>query len=557
MAGDAELARGWQALGMSAWGEAREAFQAALDREETPEALEGLGVATGWLGDARTSVAVRERAYHGYRRRGDDEAAARAAIGLAQDLLTFQGQPAVASGWLQRARRVLADRPGSPQLVAADVVESGLAREYERDLPRARRLAAEARDRARRIGAFDLEMIALGQLGSASVGAGELAGGMRMLDEATAAVTGGEVADPATRATICCFLVWACARTRDLDRAAQWSRYVLDMARGPQDRPLLSHPLAEHAEVLIWWGRWPEAERELLDVIGDAVGRPVPAAGGRLRLADLRRRQGRLDEAAALLDELDASPGREGLGPLPLAVRAALALDQGRPAGAADLAGRYLRAVPAGDLVERVDALEVLARAKAALGDPGGAELAATELAGIAAAVPTGPVQAAGMLAAGVAAAARGDGAAARAALEGAADRYEQAGAPFEAARARLELAGCLLAAGAPEPAVVQARAARAALAGLGSAHELRRAERLLAGVPAPRSSTGLALTDREVEVVRLVARGRTNEEIAAELVLSVRTVERHLSNLYVKVGASGRTARAVATAYALTHGLA
>ena len=68
---------------MSAWGEAREAFQAALDREETPEALEGLGVATGWLGDARTSVAVRERAYHGYRRRGDDEAAARAAIGLA------------------------------------------------------------------------------------------------------------------------------------------------------------------------------------------------------------------------------------------------------------------------------------------------------------------------------------------------------------------------------------------------------------------------------------------------------------------------------------------
>src|SRR5215207_2011053 len=62
MAGDAELARGWQALGMSAWGDAREAFQAALDREETPEALEGLGVATGWLGDARTSVAVRERA---------------------------------------------------------------------------------------------------------------------------------------------------------------------------------------------------------------------------------------------------------------------------------------------------------------------------------------------------------------------------------------------------------------------------------------------------------------------------------------------------------------
>ncbi len=121
MAGDAELARGWQALGMSAWGEAREAFQAALDREETPEALEGLGVATGWLGDARTSVAVRERAVHGYRRRGDDEAAARAAIGLAQDLLTFQGQPAVATGWLQRARRVLADRPGSPQLFGTDV----------------------------------------------------------------------------------------------------------------------------------------------------------------------------------------------------------------------------------------------------------------------------------------------------------------------------------------------------------------------------------------------------------------------------------------------------
>jgi hypothetical protein len=113
---------------------------------------------------------------------------------------------------------------------------------------------------------------------------------MRLLDEATAAVTGGEVADPATRATIRCFLVWSCARVRDLDRAAQWSRYVLDMARGPQDRPLLSHPLAEHAEVLIWWGRWTEAERELLEVMEDAVGRPVPAAMGKVRLADLRRR---------------------------------------------------------------------------------------------------------------------------------------------------------------------------------------------------------------------------------------------------------------------------
>ena len=61
-------------------------------------------------------------------------------------------------------------------------------------------------------------------------------------------------------------------------------------------------------------------------------------------------------------------------------------------------------------------------------------------------------------------------------------------------------------------------------------------------------------LTDREVEVLRLVAAGRTNKEIAAELYLSAKTVSRHLSNIFTKIGVTSRSA---ATAFAFEHDLA
>ena len=106
IAGAVQLGR--DALARGAWVEARRAFEAALEQEESPEALEGLGLAAWWLDDAEVTFDARERAYRLFSKRGDCRSAARVAIAIAWDYEAFRGERAVASGWVQRARRRLA-----------------------------------------------------------------------------------------------------------------------------------------------------------------------------------------------------------------------------------------------------------------------------------------------------------------------------------------------------------------------------------------------------------------------------------------------------------------
>jgi DNA-binding NarL/FixJ family response regulator len=135
---------------------------------------------------------------------------------------------------------------------------------------------------------------------------------------------------------------------------------------------------------------------------------------------------------------------------------------------------------------------------------------------------------------------------------------FAGAGAPFEAARVRLELARCLLELGRQGPAAKEAGAAHAAFHALDARGQAERAARLLAETePGARGRPDLRLTAREVEVLRLLGQGRSNDEIAADLFLSVRTVERHVANTYAKIGAHGRAARAMATAFAHRNGIA
>ena len=557
VADEDHLAAAREALQAGSWGRAKAGFEEALRSRETPEALMGLAEASAWLGEAVPAVEALERAFRLFRQHGDDEAAARAAATLAMAALNFRGDSAVASGWLRRARSLLQAHPDSPVLTMVAGLEGALAGGWEKDFARARPLLEEARGRAQAMGDVDIEMLATGRLGLTLVAAGDVAEGMRLLDEATAAAVGGELRDRGTAISVCCFLVTACLYVRDLERAAQWSRYAIDMSGGRIAGPSFDYPRTEHAATLIWWGRWEEADRALLDVLQDAAGRPVSAAIGRLRLADLRRKQGRLDEAEELLDELDAAPHRRGLGQLTVAARAVLELDRDRRREAVDLAERYLRAVPTEDSVERIDALETLARARAALGEPNAAG-PLTELEDIAARIDTGPVRASALFASGVVARARGDHATAREALERSIYLFAAAGAPFEAARVRLELARCLLDLEEQERAAKEAGTAHATFDALGARRDVERAERLLAEIePGARGRPDLRMTPREVEVLRLLGRGSSNEEIAADLFLSVRTVERHVANTYAKIGAHGRAARAIATAFAHRNGIA
>jgi len=400
----------------------------------------------------------------------------------------------------------------------------------------------------------DLEMHGLALEGLALVSAGEVERGMAQLDEATAAATGGEMRDPSIIGATCCYLIFACEWVRDYARAAQWCARVEALCERWGLGALLGICRAHYASVLMWRGAWAAAEEQLATAIAslDAT-RPGLSAEATVRLGELRYRQGRRDEAAALFE-------RAASHPLAALGRAALAFDRGEPTGALEWTDRFLRRLPPGARAERVAGQELLVRVHLALGDRAAAGEALVELQAVAATIPTEPFRAAALAAEGVLASAEGEHALARRCLEDAVDRYDRGGAPFEAAAARLPLADALRALGRDAAAADELRRATAALRALGALGAAETAARALGALPGgdapPPPPAPVALTAREADVLRLLGRGLSNQEIAAALVLSVRTVERHISTIYGKLDARGKVARVAAGAYAARHGL-
>jgi DNA-binding NarL/FixJ family response regulator len=522
------LQAGREALLRAAWAEARAHFEAALAAGETVEALDGLGQAARWQMDGPTALAAHERAYRIARETGDEAAAAQLAIELCFDSMQFRGR-AEANGWVERAGHLLERLPPLPAHAYHLYLRANRAINADHDPAEARRLAAEGVEAARAAASIDLEMACLALEGVALVGLGEVTEGMRRLDAATTAAIAGEVAFVRIVETICCHLIDACQRVRDLDRADEWCRRVVEISERYSDAEMFATCRTHYADLLVWRGEWHEAEDMLSAACRDLGGVPRKVIEGLVRLAELRRRQGRPDQAQALLAEAEGHRAA-------ILVHSALLLDRGESRAAAAEAERYLRRVGETDRFERVPGLELLARASLELGERATAARAARELELIAGDVGTAPLRAAALLA-------RGRLEESAELLEDAADLYAECGARYEAANARLELSRALRAAGRVDAAGAFEEAAREDLRALG------------APVPDAGREKSL-LTPREQEVLRLLARGLANDAVAAQLVLSVRTVERHVENIYGKIGVSGRTARAAATAWALTHGL-
>jgi DNA-binding NarL/FixJ family response regulator len=402
----------------------------------------------------------------------------------------------------------------------------------------ARTLTADGLAIAREIDFLPGQMLFLALDGLALVAAGEVEEGMRHLDEATTAAIAGEVDDARFVELICCHLIDACKRVRDFDRAGEWCRRVEEIATRLDDAVIFTMCRNYYGEVLVWRGAWDEAELALAAASRDLATAGRDASDSLVRLAELRRRQRRFEEADALLAEAEGHP-------LASMVAAGLAIDRGDTRRGAEEAERYLRRVGTDDRLMRIPALELLVPARLALGRTREAQRAADELAAIAESVGTAPLRAAAMLARGrIEANARSE--AALATLADAADLFRASGVRAEAAVARLELATALRALGREEQAHRAEAMASAELAELGVVLPKRAQGRR-------RSDT---LTKRERDVLRLLAQGRSNDEIAAELVLSVRTVESHVASIYSKISVAGRTARAAATAYALANGL-
>jgi ATP/maltotriose-dependent transcriptional regulator MalT len=273
-----------------------------------------------------------------------------------------------------------------------------------------------------------------------------------------------------------------------------------------------------------------------------------------VRLAELRRRQGRLAEAAALVEQV--APHGSGL-----LVRAWLAWDCGDPRAALELAEQYLRHLPAANRTERASGLEIAIQARTNLQDWQGAARALDELTDIGAVIATLSLRADVSFASGYVAMGKGNADAARRYFEDACDLYARGGAPFETGRTQMELARALGALGRVDAALETLRRAKSLLYDLHAEVEVARAERLIASLltqsvtaeGSERKAKKDELTKREIEVLRLVAEGLSNDSIAERLFVSDHTVHRHLANILNKLDVN---TRAAAVAQAARRGL-
>ena len=463
------------------------------------------------------------------------------AIWIAHDYIHFRSELAIANGWRQRARRLLEGLDPVPEHGWLALIEGQVALELNENPTLGKRLGREVAEFGRRLGVIDLEMLGLAMEGLGLVSEGQVDEGMRCLDEAAAVAMSGEVEEIITMGWTSCYLINACQRVRDYDRAAQWCKKMEELSERFSFRYWLGICRTNYAAVLMGRGAWKDAEAELEHAIAVlASSRPPMAAEGIVRLAELRRRQGRLDEAAELFAQTEWHL-------LALLGNAELALDRGDPRSAKDFLEQFLRHVPPENKTQRAAVLELLVRVQSALGERAGAAATLNDLREISTTVATQPLRASVNFSEGVVAAADGDYETARQRFEDAVNLFQQISAPYETALARTELASVLPALGRMDAAEKQARVALESFRKLGASQETDRTAALLRRLQTPERTreTLSGLTHRELEVLRLVAKGLTDGQVAERLYISPRTVSQHLRSVYKKLGVPSRAAAA------------
>ncbi|HET9948451.1 MAG TPA: LuxR C-terminal-related transcriptional regulator [Longimicrobiales bacterium] len=537
------LSRGARSLERRAWGDAyRRLREADAHAPLDPSGLEALARAAYLLGRESESLAALERAHAEAAQRGDASTAARSALFAAFQLMG-RGEHARGGGWLARARRVLDESgeegPERGLLLALEALRQLGAGELEA----ARATFEQAAEIGRRLG--DVDVTSLGRLGQgqAMVRGGDLEGGLALLDEVMLAVTADEVS-PVFAGVIYCAVLEACHEIHDLRRAHEWSA-ALDCwcASQPDLVPFRGECLVRRAELMRVHGAWGEA-LEAVEAACDRLSNP-PRRGmlgaALYQQAELHRVRGELAEA----EEAYRRASEAGRQPQPGLALLRLAQGNVRAAKAAvDALCNETRA-PAARARMLPACVEVFLEA----GDAAAARAAAEELAALAGRFRAPLLRAAAAGARGAVLLAEGAPGEALGALGEALGLWEELGAPYEGARTRVRVARARHALGDEDGATLEIAAARSAFERLGARTELERAVL----EPGPRPAAPGGLTARELEVLRLVATGRTNRAIAAELHISEKTVARHVSNIFVKLGV---TSRAAATAYAYEHGL-
>ena len=492
------------------------------------------------LGHRNDCVQAMQRAHRLHLDAGEPTAAARCGLWLAM-VLEIAGESAVAGGWASRSERLL-------DQVAEDVVERGyllIERMYGHvfsgEMDQALPLATEAEDYGRRFTDPDLTALAVSSVGRILMHSGRVPEGLARMDESMTGVVAGEVG-PLVAGAVYCSMVEACQEVADFDRAAEWTTML---TRWCEDQPGLvpfTGQCAVHrGQIMRVRGAYDAAleefERALVryDLAGSspAVGLVWAERGEVLRIrGDLAGAESAFERAVASGHE--PQPGL-----------ALLWLAQGRVSAATAAVERLLSEVL--DPVERARLLPAATEVRLATGAVDEAAASADELAGLAAEFRCTGLQASADHALGSTLGARGDLAGAVPHLRRAARLWARLEAPLETARTRAVLGQAFRGLGDEASGIAELTAARRTFGEIGAVP----AEREVAALLAPSAPAGL--TAREVEVLRLVAAGRSNPEIATELVLSEKTVARHLSNIFAKLDVRSRTA---AAAFAYAHHL-
>jgi DNA-binding NarL/FixJ family response regulator len=537
---DIDRARG--AITRAAWPEAYEEFRALDPSTFAAEDLEGFADAAWWLCKMDESIATRQKCYASYAAAGDRAQAGGVALRLCIEHF-LRGEPSVGAGWLSRAQDDLRGQPEGFQHGFLALIEATVTR-FSGELDAASVLAKHATEIGRRFGHRDLIAMAIHTEGLVLIAQGQVPEGMALLDQAMTSVIAGELTDYYTGAVYCNVLE-ACLQLADLRRAGEWSeaaRAWCDSLEPGSPYPGICR--INRAQVAAFRGAWIEAESEAVRASKELMSfDPLAAGSAFYETGEIRRRIGNdtgAEEAFERANEIGFEP-QPGL--------ALLRAAQGRTEAALS-ALRLAVGGESGNRLRRARLLSALVEVALAAGDVEAAMSADEELGVIAQAFATPVLEAMAATSTGAVLLASGDPAGAQEELRRACSIWQKLRLPYETAKARTAYGLALRLAGAEDDARLELRAAHSMFERLGAAPDAEATGHLLTE---PGAVPG-GLTTRELEVLLLVAAGKTNRQVAHQLVISEHTVARHLQNIFAKLDVSSRSA---ATAFAFEHGLA
>ena len=506
--------------------------------------LDELGLAAWFLGREAECERAWDAAHQAYADAGETDAAMRCVFWLGFTLAD-RGEVVRAMAWMSRLAELAGMGEPSPFGDAVLALAQGSAAYAQGRIEESAVLCAHAAASARAAGDVDVEVLATMSLARSLVFSGRVVEGFAAMDRVMLAVASGRVGDRAAGPAYC-GVIASCIDRWDIDRARVWTRDLSEWCDAQRGLELFRGECSVHrATVLQLLGEWDEAAATLVAVC-ERERRALTLENAYYGLGELHRLAGRRADAEAAYRRA-GEHGRE--------VQPRLARhrrDEGRPAAARSGLVRALESGPVPSI--RAELLAAQVELEVEHGDATVAAEAAAELRAMADQLGTAYLGA------------QADRADARLLLHSdAADRalpllrrswsaWRQLEAPYESAVTRVLLGRASRAAGDEEAAQLEFDAARTVLADLGAVADLDRLERLAGAVGQPAAAASAGLTRREVEVLRLIAGGRTNRQIAQQLFLSERTVARHVSNILGKLGLANRSG---ATAFAFEHGLA